>query len=916
MDMRIRSETLLLAALWTATIGIAFALGIYSDQRHLRKIITASATTSLNADQPSDHWMLARHDSSLSLLPLYPETATAFGIDEQAEPENAPDAQGHADRYSSRFDDIRLHLIMPDGGRTPPSDPWEQEALEKIAQGADEVFVQTPSSVRLMRPVFADKACLHCHSEYDSALPIGGASITAPLAAYRSHLDEALLYDGLPLGGLWIIGLGGILYRGRCIRRKQMERQLFLSHLEQSRRRLAEAQRIARIGNWEWHIRDKRWWWSDEACRIFGAEAQQLQGTCRTVLQYIHPDDRRRIRMAACEALEQGSHATDHRIMLSNGETRFVHTQGKVERDAQGNPVRVLGTVHDITTRKQQERCLQQAATVFEESLEGIMITDTQGCIATVNRAFTEITGYCRSEISGQPPHLLRAHAHDGSAMDDMLRQTDNNGRWQGEIWLRCKNGEEVLTWLSASLIGGDTETGAHHVIIFSDISTLKQDEAHLHRLTHHDPLTGLPNILLIQTRLNRLIEHAQQYNHYIGALIVDVDDFKIINDSLGHPCGDQLLQQIAQRFKKTIRGKDTLARWSGDAFIVLIDALQAPEDARLTAERLLAGLESPFHLEGHEIHIRASIGISIYPSDGDNADTMINHADAAMHAAKAEQAESYRFYESDLTALALKRMTLETELRQALKNDEFRLCYQPQVELATGRITGCEALIRWHHPDRGIVMPVDFIEFAEACGLIVPIGEWVLHEACARMRQWIAQGLRLETMAINVSGRQLAHETFAATVADALRTHALSPGLLEIELTESLVMEGSRRHSELLAQLHALGVTIAIDDFGTGYSSLNRLKHLPIDTLKIDKSFIDGLPEQPTDAAIINTILSLAENLGIQAIAEGVENSVQEACLCARGCGRAQGYLYSHPLPPDDFVQLCQQQGFVQPCG
>ena len=559
----------------------------------------------------------------------------------------------------------------------------------------------------------------------------------------------------------------------------------------------------------------------------------------------------------------------------------------------------MLTIARDITEREQMQARLHQAATVFESTAEGVMITDLDQRITAVNRAFSAITGYSEAEALGQSPRLLASGRHDSAFYAAMWHQLSADGHWQGEIWNRRKDGEQFPEWLTISVVRDQNGQATHFVGVFADISSLKHAQARLDYQAHHDPLTGLPNRLLFENRLQAALAEQQ----HGAVLFLDLDRFKHINDSLGHPVGDQLLKGIALRLREQLRDIDTVARLGGDEFIVLLPGLHQPYDAERVASKLLACFNMPFQADGHEFHITASIGISLFPDDGNDVATLVKNADAAMYSSKAKGRNRAEMYTHHLTLQANERMTLEQELRRALERNEMRLHYQPKLCLSSGQLVGAEALVRWYHPVSGEIPPDRFIPVAEDNGMIIQLGDWVLQEACRQMSEWQARHAPFGPLSVNISGAQLRQPRLASHIADVLAGFGLSAGKLQLEITESFIMTQAEEALQILQELKTLGLQLAIDDFGTGYSSLSYLKRLPLDTLKIDKSFIRGLPHDQDDAAITRAIIALGRSLQMTVIAEGVETKAQEIFLTSEGCAQIQGFAVSRPLSAEAFA-------------
>ena len=564
----------------------------------------------------------------------------------------------------------------------------------------------------------------------------------------------------------------------------------------------------------------------------------------------------------------------------------------------------MLTIARDITERHQMQEKLLQTATVFESTAEGILFTDPEQKITAVNRAFTEITGYCESEALGKTPRILASGQHDSAFYTAMWHQLSQDGHWQGEICNKRKKGENYPCWMTISAVHNSDKHVTHYVAVFADISSIKRAQARLDHQAHHDPLTNLPNRLLFDNRLQQVLIDQERDGKRGAVLFLDLDRFKNINDSLGHPVGDLLLKDIAARLKKHLRDIDTVARLGGDEFIILLPGLKQPDDAELIADKLLACFNAPFSAGEYELFISASIGISVYPEDGADVATLVKNADAAMYRSKLKGRNRVERYTHDLSAQASVRVVLEQELRRALERGQLSLFYQPKISLHDLQLIGAEALIRWHHPTLGEISPDRFIVLAEENGMIIPIGDWVLEHACQQMHLWNQTYEPFGPVSVNLAGAQLHQPKLLGRIQQLLRTYDLKPGCLQLEITENSIMSQTEEALEALHQLKHLGVQLAIDDFGTGYSSLSYLKRLPLDTLKIDKSFIRGLPDDPHDAAIVRAIIALGRSMQFSIIAEGVETQAQQTFLAAEGCEHIQGYLISVPLSATEFAE------------
>ncbi len=574
--------------------------------------------------------------------------------------------------------------------------------------------------------------------------------------------------------------------------------------------------------------------------------------------------------------------------------------------DEQNNFEGILGVGRDITQQRRAEKDMRMAATVFEHSTSAILITDPAGYIVQANEAFSRVTGYAMSQVLDQLPTLLTEGDGQEAHLRYVVKQLNQRGSWEGEVWLKRRNEERYPAWVGITAVLDDEGDLASYVCFFTDISERKASEQRIHRLAYYDALTHLPNRTLFQDRLYSALQQAERQQAWVVLMFLDLDRFKPINDSLGHAAGDRMLQEMAIRLLNCVGEEDTVARMGGDEFTLLLHPKATRELALnrgvQVAEQILTSLVTPFVLEGREFFVTASVGIALSPQDGSELSQLMKNADTAMYHAKECGKNNFQFYQANMNATALERLELESDLRHALEQQEFVLYYQPQFSGDGKRLTGAEALLRWRHPRRGLVGPNEFIPVLEELGLVVEVGDWVLREACSQLKTWHQNKVRVPKISVNLSARQFSDGQLGNRIATILSETGLPPACLELELTESILMREVNEAMQILDGLKRLGLSIAVDDFGTGYSSLNYLKQFPIDILKIDRTFVDGLPSGEQDAQIARAIIAMAHSLNLAVIAEGVETHAQLEFLREHGCDEVQGYLLGRPMPASRF--------------
>lgn len=707
-------------------------------------------------------------------------------------------------------------------------------------------------------------------------------------------------------GFLFIAVTATLLYL--LIRSGQRSLNIAITESTRNRERLERVLWGTNDGWWDWDLENKSVYYSPRCWEMLGYEPGELPSDPTLWRRLMHPDD-------VAIAGRSFDEATRHEVQSFSVEVRLRHKAGHyipvlsrymVQRDANKSAVRLSGTNMDLSERKRTEERLHQAAAVFETTREGVIVTDANRLIIMVNNAFCDITGYAEAEVVGKGPGILRSGRHSPEFYETMWTSIAIAGHWQGEIWNRRKNGEIYPQLLSISEVRNGAGAVINYVGVFADVSQIKASETKLEFLAHHDPLTQLPNRLLLRSHLEHGMRAAQRENSRLALLMLDLDRFKDVNDSFGHGAGDELLQQVAERLTSRLRGMDTVARLGGDEFTVMLQKIAHPDDAALVANEIMTSLNKPWLLSnGAEVRIGVSIGISLFPDHGSSTQELLQHADAALYQAKHDGRGCYRYFSQSLTYAARERLDLEARLHRAIENNELRVHFQPLVDVNSGHIVGAEALVRWQDPQEGLIPPNRFIPIAESTGLIDAISQWVLTQTCMQGKKWIDAGLAPLTLAVNISARQFQHGDLGETVARILDATGFPATRLELELTESALMERDRDVTELLNRLHLIGVKLAIDDFGTGYSSLAYLKRFPLDVLKIDKGFIDNIPHRADDGAIAAAIVAMGHTLGFKVLAEGVETEGQLHFLQSLGCDLYQGYLMSKPVPAAEFERL-----------
>lgn len=666
--------------------------------------------------------------------------------------------------------------------------------------------------------------------------------------------------------------------------------------------RLKEAQYLAQVGNWELDLNSGVLHWSDEIFRIFEIDQTKFGASYESFLNAIHPEDRDKVNQAYTDSLAtRESYEIAHRLLMPDGRVKWVVEHCKTFYDDQGKPIRSVGAVQDITERRQAEETIHLYASVFKQSGEAIVITDARNKILAANEAFHKLTGYTQEEVLGKSPAILVATKNVLEEHQVLWNILDGKDFWQGEIINCHKDGHTYTIWLTITAIRGNQGKVSYYISSFTDISEYKATMDRIHYLAHHDTLTDLPNRLSLIDHLRQAIHSARRNKERIAVMFIDLDRFKTVNDTLGHHVGDLLLIEVAQRLKSCTRSNDIVARLGGDEFVVVLPELESMDTTFHVADKILHALGESYLLNGHNIHSSPSIGIAFFPDDGDNVDDVMKNADVAMYHAKSKGRNNYQFFESSMNQATLERLELEHDMRIALEREEFVLHYQPKIDAGTLRVSGVEALVRWQHPKKGLIPPITFIPLAEESGLMLPLGEWVLRTACHQLKLWQGRGMADLQISVNLSARQFRHENLPMMVASIIIEENIDPTLLELEITESMAMDDPQKTIESMNELRRIGVKLAIDDFGTGYSSISYLKQFPVDALKLDRSYVKDIETDSGDAAICAATISLAHDLGLEVVAEGVETAKQYEYLKLLNCDKFQGYYFCKPLPASE---------------
>jgi diguanylate cyclase (GGDEF)-like protein/PAS domain S-box-containing protein len=708
----------------------------------------------------------------------------------------------------------------------------------------------------------------------------------------------------------WIFGMliavGGMVMAVIAAENKESQNKAKINAISlcEKEERLSLATMSNGVGVWDLYPQTKELIWDDSMFSLFHIQKEDFSGAYDAWLSSLHPDDREQADLELHTALSGGkSFNTDFRVIWPNGEIRIIKGIAKVFRDKSGKPLRMLGINADITDIKLSEDKLKLAASVFTHAQEGIMITDTSATIIEVNDTFTQMTGYSREELIGQNPRILKSGMQSPEFYTDMWKELTATGHWTGELWNRRKNGEVIAELKNISTVNDEHGTTINYVAMSTDITLMKEHQGQLERNAHYDLLTNLPNRVLLADRLSQAMLQCSRHEQSLAVVFLDLDGFKTVNDAYGHDMGDELLIALSIRMKRALREGDSLARIGGDEFVAVLTDLNTVEDCEPVLERLLLAASAPVTVGEIVLNVSASIGVTLYPQDNVDADQLVRHADQAMYVAKESGKNRYHLFDTvQDDAVKVQRESLEA-IRSALDNHQFVLHYQPKVNMKTGSVTGFEALIRWQHPERGLLNPIDFLPVIENNPMSIEMGEWVIDTALTQIGQWQTMGLNLPvSTSVNIAAVQLQQADFTDRLSMLLAAHPnVNPHYLELEVLETSALDDVHNVSTTMNACMALGVKFALDDFGTGYSSLTYLRRLPASLIKIDQTFVRDMLNDADDLAIVEGVIALAKSFKRDVIAEGVETIEHGATLLQLGCDLAQGYGIARPMPASE---------------
>jgi len=730
--------------------------------------------------------------------------------------------------------------------------------------------------------------------------------LSRQLRVFRKTSDLNLMLDTDREGEVGEISreFGNMLHQ---LEEQIRERRRSEEALRQSEQHLRAAQEVAQMGSWKLDLVDGSWWWSDELFRIYGRDRAAGPLDSEALRGCIYAPDRERVENAL-RALIDGTSITrgiDLQVFSASSELRDFSILWDVERDDDGRVTCVFGTASDVTERHRAQERLRRAAAVFDTATESIVIANSAGTIVDVNSAFTSTTGFSKREVIGRKADILSADRQRSSFFASIIAEVNRSGRWEGEIWIRRKEGKRIPAWVSVGCTLGSHDDVEQVVVVFNDMTERKNAEEIIAKQANYDMLTKLPNRYLFRDRLRRALLGAKRSGESLGLLFVDLDGFKKINDTLGHAAGDEALRHAADRLGASIREVDTAARLGGDEFAVILPGIDSALGAKKVAQRIIDAIALPLPLHGQETFLTASIGIAIYPADSTDDDGLLRSADVAMYRSKNGGGNTMEFFTEEMNRDVSRRLQVELQLRRALELGEFEIYYQPIVALPEAELVGVEALLRWENSELGVVSPMEFIPIAESSGVIVPIGAWVLETACRQVKTWVDAGWPELRLAVNISPREVDRGEVVKSIQKALLRSALPSTLLEIEVTERVLLDDVERVAAVFDEIKGIGVRLCIDDFGTGYSSLSYLQNFPFDVLKIDRAFVHGAIGHEGGVSLLRAITSMADSLHLEVVAEGVETGEQMDLLIELGCGFAQGYYFCPPTSAKRLTEI-----------
>jgi len=682
--------------------------------------------------------------------------------------------------------------------------------------------------------------------------------------------------------------------------------QTLLSRTQESEQRLKEAQRIAKVGSWHLNLESNQVTWSEELYRMYGYDPQ-LPAPQYTDHATLFTSSSWELLNSSLKDLKENGSACELELetVNSNGSNGWIWVKAERLSNKCGEIAGLQAVVMDITERKDADKKQKLSAQIFDNSLESIIITNASKEIIDVNPAFTDITGFLREEVIGKNPKILSSGRQTPEFYQSMWQEIREHGYWQGELWNRHRNGELYAEFLTIIVLNNELGEITNYVGFSNDITSNKKQQEQLNLMAYYDTLTGLPNRSLFADRFSQAIAHSKRIDHRLAVCFLDLDNFKQVNDNYGHGVGDQLLVDVAERLKATIREEDTVSRQGGDEFALLLNDIESLSQCEASLDRIISALSEPYVIDGIVHEVTTSIGVTLYPDDHADIDTLIRHADNSMYQAKLSGRNRYHFFDSKHDEQLIQKHQKLSEIEHALKNNQLNLYYQPKVNMVTGEVYGAEALMRWIHPEKGVIPPLDFLPLLDGTDLELQMGDWVIDQALEQLDHWLAKGIKLE-VSVNIASHHLQSDAFLENLEDALAGHPeVEPCYLQLEILESSTLSDLNKISHIIEHCQSgLGVTIALDDFGTGYSSLTHLRNLSANTIKIDQSFVRDMLDDPNDYSIINGVIGLTESFGCEVIAEGVEETEQGLMLLVIGCNKAQGYGIAKPMPANELEQ------------